>query len=55
MDNNDAQISGFAVVKKAFLEKKLFQLIYTDKTYKMVCGNFLKNKWVSRYLTFGDF
>ena len=49
MEKNDAKISGFAVVKKApspwkniFLKKKFFQLICTDKAYKMVCGNFLK-------------
>ena len=48
-EKNDAQISGFAVVKKApspwkknFLKKKFFQLICTDKIYKTVCGNFLK-------------
>ena len=25
------------------------------KISKTVCRNFLKDKWVSRYLTFGDF
>ena len=48
MEKNDAQISRVAVVKKApspsnfFFQKKSFQLICTDKTYKTVCGNFLK-------------
>ena len=48
MEKNEAQISGFAVVKKRskslkkkfFKKKKFFQLICTDKTYKTVCGNF---------------
>ena len=49
MEKNDAQVSGFAVVEKApspwnknFLKKIFFQLICTDKTYKTVCGKFLK-------------
>ena len=49
MEKNDAHISGFAVVEKALssrkknvLKKKIFHLICTDKTYKIVCGNFLK-------------
>ena len=49
LEKNDAQISGFADVKKVpspskkkFLKKKFFQLICTDKTYKRVCRNFLK-------------
>ena len=50
VEKNDAQNSGFAVVKKVpspwkkiFLKKKKsFQLICTDKTYKTVCRNFLK-------------
>ena len=48
MEKNEAQISGFAVVKKGpspwkkifSKNKKFFQLICTDKTYKTVCGNF---------------
>ena len=48
-EKSDAQISGFAVVKKApspskknFLKKKFFQLIWSGKIYKTVRGNFLK-------------
>ena len=48
-EKNGAQINGFAVVKKApNLRKKIFskeisfKLICTDKTFKMVCRNFLK-------------
>ena len=54
-EKSDAQISGFAAVKKAFLKKKFLKLTCTDKIYKTVCGNVFENKWVSRYLTFGDF
>ena len=46
---NDAQVSGFAVVKKAsspwkkiFPKEISFKLICTDKTFKTVRGNFLK-------------
>ena len=55
-------MSSFTVVKKApshqkkfVLEKKSFLLVFADKIFKTVCGNFRKDKWVSRYLTFGDF
>ena len=51
MEKNDAQVSGFAVVKKApspwkknVLKKKNLIAYWIDK-----------NKWVSRFLTFGDF
>ena len=43
---NDTQISGFAVVKKAperkICWKKKNPSSFTDKTYKMMCRNFLK-------------
>ena len=49
MEKNDAQISGFAVVKKAlspwkknFLKKEFFHLICTDKIYETMCGIFFK-------------
>ena len=49
MEKNEAQISGFAVVKKApspcknfFSKKKFFQLICADTIFKMVCGKFFK-------------
>ena len=49
MGKNGTQISGFSVVKKApspwknvFRKKKSVQLICTDKTFKTMCGNFLK-------------
>ena len=52
----DTEISRAAVVEKApkslnkiFFEKKPFQLICTDKTYKT---KFFQNKWISRYLIF---
>ena len=45
-EKNDAQISGFLVMKKAlspwkkcFLKKKIF---CADTIFKMVCGNFFK-------------
>ena len=47
MEKNEAQISGFAVVKKAptpsknfFSKDNFFQLIFADMTFKTVCGNF---------------
>ena len=49
MGKNGARISGFSVVKKApspskifFWKTKYVQLIYADKTFKTVCGNFFK-------------
>ena len=45
---NDAQISGFSVVKEApsldnmFYEKKCVQLICADAIFKMVSGNFFE-------------
>ena len=46
MGKNEAQINGFAVVKKAatpwkkvFSKKKFFQLIFADMIFKMVGGN----------------
>ena len=61
MEKNEAQISGFAVVKKApensFFFKKI--KIFPAYLYRYDLQNserkFLKNKWVLRYLTFGDF
>ena len=54
-------MSGFAVVKKApnhwqkyFLKKNFFILFVQIRSSKR-CSEFFKNKWVSRYLTFGDF
>ena len=48
MEKNEAQISGFAVVKKApnslkifFSKKKFFQLICADMIFKTVSGNFI--------------
>ena len=49
MEKNDAQISGFSVVKKApspwrkcFSKKKSVQLICTDTIFKTVCGIFFE-------------
>ena len=62
MGKNEAQISGFVVVKKAPIplkkilqKKKFFQLICADMIFKMVSGYSFLNKWVSRYLCFSDF
>ena len=61
VEKNEAQISGFAVAKKSpksfkkqFFEKNFFQLICADMIQNGV-QNFFLNKWVSRYLSFGDF
>ena len=47
VEKNEAQISGFAVVKKSskslkkiFLEKKIVHLICADMIFKTVCINF---------------
>ena len=37
------------------LKKKKKKKNCKYKISKTVCRNFLKDKWVSRYLTFGDF
>ena len=53
MENNDVQISGFSVVKKApspwkkcfsgkKKKKKSVQLICADGIFKTVCGNFFE-------------
>ena len=61
MEKNEAQISSFAVMKKApSLSKKLFcktnpSSLFVQITPTKRCVDFLKNKWVSRYLTFGDY
>ena len=39
--------------KKIFLKKTSFQVICKDKIFKNSARKFFKNKWVSRYLTFG--
>ena len=44
----------FQVLEKKIL-KRFFQLISTDKTYKMVCGNFFEINGSQDTLTFGDF
>ena len=53
-------MNGFAVAKKAPIHRKIKKKKKKKKNckYKIsktVCRNFLKDKWVSRYLTFGDF
>ena len=61
VEKNKAQISGFAVTKKANKIKKnkkkskkiILQLICADMVFKMVCGNLFKE--VLRCLSFGDF
>ena len=60
VEKNKAQISGFAVTKKANKKKiqkkkkkKILQLICADIVFKMVCGNLFKE--VLRCLSFGDF
>ena len=60
MEKNEAQVSGFAVAKinllnKFFSKKEFFQLMCADMIIKTLCGIFFKNKWMSRYLSFGDF
>ena len=51
----------FAAVKKApSLERKIFLKKNSSSLFVQIrssrwCAEFLKNKWVSRYLTFGDF
>ena len=61
MEKNGAQISGFAVTekppspsKKKFSKKKFFQLIFVD-ILQSGGRKFFLNKWVSRYLSLGDF
>ena len=63
MGKNEAQISGFTVVKKAssssknsFSKKKKFIPPYFCR-YDLPNGvqKFLQNKWVLKYLSFGDF
>ena len=52
-------MNGFAVAKKApihrKIKKKKKKKNFKYKISKTVCRNFLKYKWVSRYLNFGDF
>ena len=51
-------MNGFAVAKKAPIQRKIKKKKKKNCKYKIsktVCRNFLKDKWVSRYLTFGDF
>ena len=60
MEKNEAKISGFAVVKKAPRPwKKVFSKknpAYLNKSdLQNGARKFFKNKWVSKYLTFGDF
>ena len=61
MEKNEAQISGFAVVKKSskslkkiFLEKKNCPPYLRRYDLQNGVHKFLLNKWVSRYLSFGD-
>ena len=61
VEKNEVQISGFAVTRKAprpwkkFFSKKnsssLFVQIWSSKR----CAEIFLNKWVSRYLSLGDF
>ena len=56
---NDAQSSGFAVVKKA-PRKKNFLIRNSSSLFVQIrstkpCADFFKNECVSRYLTFGNF
>ena len=61
MEKNEAQISGFAVTKKLqVLEKNFFQKKFLPaylRRYDLQNGvqKFFLNKWISRYLSFGDF
>ena len=61
MEKNEAQISSFAAMEKApSLSKKLFCKKNPSSLFVQIrptkrCVDFFKNKWVSRYLTFGDY
>ena len=58
---NEAQISGFAVVRKApspwkkNFSKKLLPAYLYRYDFQNGMWKFFLNKWVSRYLSFGDF
>ena len=47
--------SSKSLTKRFFEKKQFFQLICADMIFKTVCGIFFLNKWVLRYLSFGDF
>ena len=52
---NESQISGFAVAKKAASPWKKFSSLFVQIWSSKRCVEyFLKNKWASRYLSFGD-
>ena len=62
MEKNEVQISGFAVAKEAqspckkiFSKKNSFTLFVQIYDLQNGVRNIFKNKWVSRYLSFGDF
>ena len=57
---NDTQVCGFAMVEKVPSPwKRKFKKILPAYLYRQDlqkgARKFFKNKWVSRYLTFGDF
>ena len=59
MEKNKAQISGFAVAKKApspiFFDKKILPACLCRYDLQNGVRKFLLNKWFSRYLSFCDF
>ena len=61
MEKNEAQISGSAVVKKApspskkFFRKKILPAYLWRYELQNDVRKFFLNKWVPRYLNFGDF
>ena len=61
-EKNEAKISGFAVTEKApspwkknFFEKNIRLSYFCRNDLQNSVRNFFKNKWVLRYLSFGDF
>ena len=62
MEKHEAQISGFAVTKKSFkslknnfFEKQFLPAYLCRYHLHNDVRKFLLNKWVSRYLSLGDF
>ena len=61
MQKSDAQLSGFAVLKKIlsywkkFFWKKIFQAYLWRKDLQNGLQKRFKNEWISRSVTFDDF
>ena len=58
MEKNDTQISGFAVMKKSSksLKKNIFRIKNPSSLFlQNDLQKMFRNKWVSKYLTLGDF